>query len=69
MLSKNQEEIMKEIRDYFKKREEEHLEYDGHPLSSVEDLMDPDVAAPWDHLEDWIRDEDMDDDIKNLVGK
>jgi hypothetical protein len=65
MLTAVQKKIMKEIRDYFKRKEDDYLEYDNHSLSSVEDLMNPDVAAPWDSEEDG----DYDNDIRNLVGK
>ena len=42
----------------------DYLEFDDHPLSDIESLMDPDKPAPWDHLNNDEDDEDVDIDIK-----
>ena len=59
--------IMYEIKDYFKKKDAGYLEFDSHPLSSIEDLMDPKKPAPWDHLTNTVDDEDIDIDIEEEV--
>ena len=43
------------------------MAFDGHPLSSVENLLDPSKPAPWDHLDNEEGDEDT--DIKSLAIK
>ena len=40
------------------------MAFDGHVLSSIEALMDPDKPAPWDHLTNDEDDEDVDVDIE-----
>ncbi len=61
--------LIKEIKDYFKKKEKEYLEFDDHPLSSVSDLMDPTKPAPWDHLTNTEDDEDVDIEITEIFYK
>lgn len=61
--------IFKEIKDYFQKKDKEHLEFDDHPLSSPEDLMDPTKPAPWDHLTNTEDDEDVDIEIEEIIRK
>lgn len=61
----NKINIFEEIKNYFNKFKKEYLEFDGHPLSSVEDLMDPTKPAPWDHLTNTPDDEDMDIEIED----
>ena len=64
-LYANTDEIMAEIKDYFRdQNDKDYLEFDDHPLSDVESLMDPDKPAPWDHLTNHEDDEDVDVDIK-----
>ena len=45
------------------------LAFDNHPLSSVEDLMNPKKPAPWDHLTNDEDDEDIDIDIQEIISK
>jgi hypothetical protein len=60
------EDIVQEIKDYFRnQQDEDYLAFDGHPLSDVESLMDPDKPAPWDHLTNHKDDEDLDIKIRN----
>ena len=61
--------LIKEIKDYFKKKEKEYLEFDDHPLSSISDLMDPTKPAPWDHLTNTEDDEDVDIEITEIFYK
>ena len=61
--------ILKEIKDYFAKKDKDYLEFDKHPLSSVEDLMDPTKPAPWDHLNNTEDDEDIDIEIEETIYK
>ena len=66
----NLEKLLKEIKDYFNKnKDEDYLAFDGHPLSSVEDLMDPGKPAPWDHLTNDEEDEDIDIEIQEAIRK
>lgn len=62
-------EVVEEIKDYFKRKEEDYLEFDNHPLSSADDLMDPTKPAPWDHLTNTEDDEDIDVEIEEIVRK
>tara|TARA_Y100000310_G_scaffold199817_1_gene199850 strand:- start:1337 stop:2251 length:915 start_codon:yes stop_codon:yes gene_type:complete len=40
---------IEEIKDYFNNiQDEDYMKYEGHPLSSIENLMNPDSPAPWD---------------------
>jgi hypothetical protein len=58
--------LMQELKDYFRKQQDEdYMAFDDHPLSSVEDLMDPSRPAPWDHLTNEPDDEDIDIDIED----
>ena len=61
--------IINEIKDYFNKKDAEYLEFDEHPLSSIEDLMDPKKPAPWDHLTNTADDEDIDIDIEEEIDE
>jgi len=59
------DELLREIKDYFSKREDnDHMEFEGHPLADLDSLMDPDRPAPWDRLTNDEDDEDVDVDIK-----
>ncbi len=43
------EEVLDEVNEYFKNSQDsDYLKYDDHPLSSVDNLLDDDVPAPWD---------------------
>lgn len=67
---KNINKILKEIKDYFNNLEDEdYMAFDDHPLSSVDNLMNPQRPAPWDHLNNSPDDEDFDIDIKENVKK
>lgn len=58
------ESILNEIKDYFRnQKDEDYMSFDAHPLSNIEDLMNPDKPAPWDHLHNSIGDEDIDIDV------
>ena len=64
------EDLLKEIKDYFRnQKDEEYLEFDDHPLSDIEALMDPSKPAPWDHLYNDDDDEDLDIDIQENIKK
>ena len=64
-LYASSDDVMSEIKDYFRnQQDEDYLAFDDHPLSDVESLMDPDKPAPWDHLNNDEDDEDIDIDIK-----
>lgn len=64
------EHIIEEIKDYFnKKSEKEYLEFDNHPLSKLEKIIDPSKPAPWDHLTNDINDEDIDIKIQEIIKK
>ena len=40
---------IEEIKDYFDNMSgEDYMKYSDHPLSSLKNLMDPNVPAPWD---------------------
>lgn len=69
MINKLQELILSEIKDYFTKKENEHLEFDKHHLSSAENLMDPTKPAPWDHLNNSEDDEDVDIEITEIIKR
>lgn len=66
MSAKSFEQLFNEIKDYFKKKEKDYLEFDDHPLSSVNDLLDPDKPAPWDHLHNSEEDGDVDIDVQGV---
>ena len=59
--------ILKEIKDYFAKKDKDYLEFDNHPLSSASDLLDPTKPAPWDHLTNTPDDEDIDIEIEEVI--
>lgn len=64
-LYANSDDVMSEIKDYFRdQQDKDYLEFDNHPLSDIDSLMDPDKPAPWDHLNNSKDDEDVDIDIK-----
>ena len=59
-----------EIEKYFNKnKDEDYLRFDGDELSSVENIMNPDKPAPWDHLSNYEDDEDIDVNISERKGK
>ena len=63
-LYANSDDIMSEIKDYFRnQKDEDYLSFDDHPLSDIESLMDPGKPAPWDHLNNDFNDQDFDIDI------
>ena len=62
----NKINIFEEIKKYFDKFKKDYLEFDEHPLSSKEDLLDPTKPAPWDHLTNTLDDEDLDIDIEDI---
>ena len=42
-------DTMEEVKDYFNNiADEDYMKYSDHPLSSIQNLMDPDIPAPWD---------------------
>lgn len=48
-------DLIKEIKDYFdQKQDKDYLAYDDHPFSTVENLMNPEMPAPWDDEEEKI---------------
>lgn len=60
--------IIKEVEDYFNDlKDDDYLEFDKHPLSSLEDLMDLSRPAPWDHLTNTLDDEDLDVEIEEDI--
>ena len=59
--------ILNEIKDYFKKKDKDYLEFDQHPLSNPDDLMNPTKPAPWDHLTNTEDDEDIDIEIEEQI--
>lgn len=67
-LYANSDDVMSEIKDYFRdQNDKEYLEFDDHPLSDIESLMDPNKPAPWDHLTNDEDDEDVDIDIQERI--
>lgn len=68
-LYANSEGVIEEIKDYFRKKDKEYLEFDDHPLSSIQDLMDATKPAPWDHLTNTENDEDVDIEIEEIIKK
>ena len=69
MKIKNLEQLLKEIKDYFSKKDKDYLEFDNHPLSNSKDLMDSSKPAPWDHLTNTEDDEDIDIEIEEYIKK
>tara|TARA_B100000519_G_C13991179_1_gene319339 strand:+ start:30 stop:236 length:207 start_codon:yes stop_codon:yes gene_type:complete len=66
-MKQNIYKLLQEIQQYFNNlRDEDHMAFNEHPLSSVEDLLDPNKPAPWDHLTNTEDDEDIDIDIEEL---
>ena len=64
------DDLLDEIKDYFRNQsDEEYLEFDDHPLSNIQDLMDPTKPAPWDHLYNNEEDDDVDIDIQENIKK
>ena len=51
----------------FKDKDKDYLEFDNHPLSDIESLMDPAKPAPWDHLVNTEDDEDIDIEIEERI--
>ena len=69
-LYASSDDVMAEIKDYFRDQQDEgYLEFDDHPLSDPESLMDPTKPAPWDHLTNGDDDEDVDIDISERIIK
>lgn len=65
VVEETMEEVLQEIKDYFRnQQDEDYLAFDDHPLASVDSLMDPSKPAPWDHLNNEEGDEDVDIDIR-----
>lgn len=61
------ENVLSEIRDYFRnQKDEDYMSFEGHPLANVDDLMNPDKPAPWDHLTNDEDDEDIDVDVEDV---
>ncbi len=66
-LYTNSDDMVAEIKDYFRNQsDEDYLEFDGHPLSTPDALMDPSKPAPWDHLTNNEDDEDVDIEIEDI---
>jgi len=65
------ENILNEIEKYFNKKinDEDYMRFNGHPLSNLEDLMDPTKPAPWDHLTNDEDDHDFDIEIEEKITK
>ena len=64
-LYANSDDIIEEIKDYFRnQQDEDYLAFQDHPLASIENLMDPDKPAPWDHLTNDNEDDDIDVDVE-----
>jgi hypothetical protein len=63
-LYANSDDVIEEIKDYFRnQQDEDYLAFQDHPLATVQNLMDPDKPAPWDHLHNSEDDGDVDIDI------
>ena len=63
------DKIIQEIKDYFRdQQDEDYLSFQDHPLATIDNLMNPDKPAPWDHLTNNEDDEDVDIDIKDEKG-
>ena len=61
-LYANSDDVVAEIKDYFRNQsDEDYLEFDNHPLSTPEALMDPNKPAPWDNLTDEYENIDIED--------
>lgn len=59
------ETLLREIKDYFRnQKDEDYMSFNDHPLANVDDLMNPDKPAPWDHLTNDKDDGDVDVDIE-----
>ena len=67
MKNKKITSLLLEIKDYFKKKDEDYLAFDEHPLSNIDDLMNPEKPAPWDHLTNTEDDEDVDIEIREVI--
>ena len=62
------EDIIEEIKDYFRNQsDEDYLSFDNHPLSDISSLLDPTKPAPWDHLNNSEDDEDVDIEIEERI--
>tara|TARA_Y100000114_G_C11755530_1_gene326652 strand:+ start:1943 stop:2260 length:318 start_codon:yes stop_codon:yes gene_type:complete len=65
-LYANENESIEEIKDYFnKKQDEDYMLFNNHPLSNIEDLMNDEKPAPWDHLTNTKDDGDVDVEIED----
>jgi len=64
-ISNNYKKIINEMMKYFEKnKEEDYLEFDQNELSSIENILNPDKPAPWDHFTNEEDDGDVDVDIE-----
>ena len=64
--------LFEQIRMYFenlKEKDEDHMAFDMHHLSSVDNLLDPTKPAPWHHLTNSDDDDDVDVDIQEEISK
>tara|TARA_A100000164_G_scaffold291737_1_gene265177 strand:- start:29 stop:223 length:195 start_codon:yes stop_codon:yes gene_type:complete len=61
------EKLLKELKKYFKNKDEDYLFFDGHPLSTLENILDETKPAPWDHLTNELDDEDIDVEIEEDI--
>ena len=69
-MLKNKKNIFQEIKDYFNNlKDEDYMVFDDHPLSSIDNLLDPMRPAPWDHLSNDPDDGDLDVDIREDIKK
>ena len=58
------EDVSEEVQKYFSKnKDEDYLRFDDDELSSLENIMNPDKPAPWDHLSNYEDDDDIDVDL------
>jgi hypothetical protein len=65
-----EEDILKEVEKYFdKNKDQDYLRFDQDELSSIENIMDPDKPAPWDHFTDTEDDEDVDVQVAERENK
>lgn len=51
--NKNIEDLLKEIKDYFNSvSDSDFMKYNDHEFSTIENIMNEDVPAPWDKAGD-----------------
>jgi hypothetical protein len=69
-LYANSEDMMAEVKDYFRnQKDDDYMAFNDHPLSDITSLMDPTKPAPWDHLTNDEDDGDSDIEIKEKIKK